>query len=87
MQHFFYTNAHSCNGDVLLNLDVLNAWYNGINNTIIVVTYVQFDSNICVLYVFLGFLKIRPKIRRVVKVMQVTITGPQKLQSARLYSS
>jgi len=45
----------------------------------IVVTYAQFDSNIRVLYVFLGFLKIRPKIRIVVKVMQITITGPQKL--------
>jgi sulfur relay (sulfurtransferase) DsrC/TusE family protein len=36
---------------------------------------------------FCVFFKIRPKIRRVVKVMQRTITGPQKLQSAKLYSS
>jgi hypothetical protein len=53
----------------------------------IVVTYAQFDSNIRVLYVFLGFLKNTPKIRKVVKVMQITITGPQKLLFARLYSS
>jgi hypothetical protein len=31
---FFYTNACSCNGDVLMNSNVLDAWYNGINNTI-----------------------------------------------------
>jgi len=54
---------------------------------IIVVTYAQFDSNIHILYVFGAFKKIRPKIRRVVKVMQRTITEPQKLQSARLYIS
>ncbi len=30
---FFNTNAHSCNGDVLMNLNVVDAWYNGINNT------------------------------------------------------
>jgi hypothetical protein len=50
----------------------------------IVVTYVQFDSNIRVLYVFRVFFKIRPKIRRVVKVMQRTITGPQKLYAGFL---
>jgi hypothetical protein len=31
---FFNTNARSCNGDALMNSIVLNAWYNGINNTI-----------------------------------------------------
>ncbi len=31
---FFNTNACSCNGDVLMNLNVLDAWYNGIDNTI-----------------------------------------------------
>jgi hypothetical protein len=29
---FFNTNAHSCNGHVLMNLNVVDAWYNGINN-------------------------------------------------------
>jgi len=33
---------------------------------------------------FRAFLKIRPKIRRVVKVMQRTITGPQKLYAGFL---
>ncbi len=28
---FLNTSAHSCNGDVLMNLNVLDAWYNGIN--------------------------------------------------------
>ncbi len=40
---FFNTNAHSCNGDVLMNLNVLNTWYNGIDNTINETRYV----NIC----------------------------------------
>jgi hypothetical protein len=40
---FFNTNARSCNGDVLMNLNVLDAWYNGIDNTIYVVNCV----NIC----------------------------------------
>jgi len=31
-------NACSCNGDVLMNLNVLDAWYNGIDNTIYVVS-------------------------------------------------
>ncbi len=31
---FFNTNACSCNGDVLMNLNVLDAWYNGVDNTI-----------------------------------------------------
>jgi hypothetical protein len=31
---FFNINAHSCNGDVLMNLNVVDAWYNGINNKI-----------------------------------------------------
>jgi hypothetical protein len=43
MQHFFNTNAYSCNGDVLTNLNVLNAWHNGIDNTI----YVASRANIC----------------------------------------
>ncbi len=30
----FNTNEHSCNGDVLMKLNVLDAWYNGIDNTI-----------------------------------------------------
>jgi hypothetical protein len=29
----FNTNAHSCNADVLINLNVLDAWYSGIDNT------------------------------------------------------
>ncbi len=28
----FNTNAHFCNGDVLINLNVLDVWYSGINN-------------------------------------------------------
>ncbi len=35
----FNTNAHSCNGDVLMNLNVLDTWYNGIDNTIYVTSY------------------------------------------------
>ncbi len=31
---FFNTNACSCSGDVLMNSNVLHAWYNGINHTI-----------------------------------------------------
>jgi hypothetical protein len=31
---FFNTNACFYNGNVLMNLNVLHAWYNGINNTI-----------------------------------------------------
>jgi hypothetical protein len=40
---FFNTNAHSCNGDVFMNVNVLDAWYNGINNTI----YVASCADIC----------------------------------------
>ncbi len=40
---FFNTNACSCNGDVLMNLIVLDAWYNGINKTICAVSC----ANIC----------------------------------------
>ncbi len=29
----FNTNAHFCYGNVLINLNVLNAWYSGIDNT------------------------------------------------------
>jgi len=38
---FFNINAHSCNGDVLLDLNVLDAWYNGIDNTIYVANCVH----------------------------------------------
>jgi hypothetical protein len=38
---FFNTNACSCNGDVLMNLNVLDAWYNGIDNTIYVANCVH----------------------------------------------
>jgi hypothetical protein len=38
---FFYTNACSCNGDVLMNLNILDAWHNGIDNTIYVVNCVD----------------------------------------------
>jgi hypothetical protein len=31
---FFNTNACSFNGDVLMHLNALNAWYNGIDNKI-----------------------------------------------------
>jgi len=31
---FLNTNACFCNGDILMNLNVLDAWYNGIHNTI-----------------------------------------------------
>ncbi len=31
---FFNTNACSCNGDVLMNLNVIYSWYNCIDNTI-----------------------------------------------------
>jgi hypothetical protein len=40
---FFNTNACSCNQDVLMNFNVLDAWYNGIDNTI----YVASCVNIC----------------------------------------
>jgi hypothetical protein len=40
---FFNTNARSCNGDILMNLNVLDAWYYGIDNTI----YATSDVNIC----------------------------------------
>jgi len=40
---FLNTNADSCNGDVLINLNVLNAWYNYIINTI----YAVSCANIC----------------------------------------
>jgi len=39
----FNTNAHSCNGDVLMNLNVVDAWYNGIENIIYAISCV----NIC----------------------------------------
>jgi hypothetical protein len=32
----FNTNACSCNRDVLINLNVLDAWYGGIDNTMYV---------------------------------------------------
>jgi hypothetical protein len=38
---FFNANARYCNGDVLMNLNVLDAWYNGIDNTIYVVSCVD----------------------------------------------
>jgi hypothetical protein len=41
MQCFFNINAHSCNGDVLMNLNVLDAWYDGIDNTIYVASCVH----------------------------------------------
>jgi hypothetical protein len=40
---FFNIDARFCNGDVLMNLNVLNAWYNGIDNTI----YVANCADIC----------------------------------------
>ncbi len=40
---FFNTNACSCNGDVLMNLNILNAWYNGTDNNI----YVTSCADIC----------------------------------------
>jgi hypothetical protein len=40
---FFNTNAHSCHGYVLMNLNVLDAWYNGIDNT----TYAINCASIC----------------------------------------
>ncbi len=39
----FNANAHSCNGDVLINLNVLVAWYSGIDNTM----YKASCANIC----------------------------------------
>ncbi len=39
----FNTNAHSCNGDVLINLNVIDAWYSGIKN----IMYVTNCANIC----------------------------------------
>jgi hypothetical protein len=38
---FFIKNAYSCNGDFLMNLNVPDAWYNGIDNTIYVVSCVD----------------------------------------------
>jgi hypothetical protein len=40
---FFNTHAHSCNGDVLMNLNVVDACYNGIEYTI----YAISCANIC----------------------------------------
>jgi hypothetical protein len=37
----FKTNAHSCNGDVLINLNVIDAWYSGIDNTMYVASCVD----------------------------------------------
>jgi hypothetical protein len=42
---FFNTNARSCNEDVLMNSNVLNAWYNGINNTIYEATCANIITN------------------------------------------
>jgi hypothetical protein len=39
----FNTNAHSYNGNVLITLNVLDAWYSGIDNTM----YVTNCVNIC----------------------------------------
>ncbi len=40
----FNINAHSCNGDVLINLDVdLNAWYSGKKN----IMYAVYCVDIC----------------------------------------
>jgi hypothetical protein len=39
----FNANAHSCDGDVLINLNVLVTWYSGIDNTM----YVASCANIC----------------------------------------
>jgi len=38
---FFNKNACSCNENLLMNLNVLDAWYNGIDNTIYVVSCVD----------------------------------------------
>jgi hypothetical protein len=38
---FFDKNAYSCNGDVLMNLNVLDAWYNGVDNKIHVASCVD----------------------------------------------
>jgi hypothetical protein len=35
------TNAHSWNGDVLINLNVLDSWYNGTDNTMYAISYVD----------------------------------------------
>jgi hypothetical protein len=37
----FNTNAHSCNGDVLINLNVIDAWHSGIDNTMYVANCVD----------------------------------------------
>jgi hypothetical protein len=42
---FFNINACSCNGDVLMNLNVLNAWYNGINNIIYAIKSLSWSLN------------------------------------------
>jgi hypothetical protein len=34
----FNTNAHFCNGNVLINLNVLDTWYSGIDNTMYAVS-------------------------------------------------
>jgi len=39
----FNTNACSYNGDVLINLNILYSWYNGIDNII----YVTSGGDIC----------------------------------------
>jgi hypothetical protein len=39
----FNTNACSYNGDVLINLNILYAWYNGIDN----IVYVTSCGDIC----------------------------------------
>jgi hypothetical protein len=35
------TNAHSWNADVLINLNVLDSWYNGIDNIMYAISYVD----------------------------------------------
>ncbi len=39
----FNTNARSCSGDVLININVLDAWYRGIDN----IMYVANCVDIC----------------------------------------
>jgi hypothetical protein len=49
----FNTNAHSCNGDVLMNLNVLDTWYNGIHTQymkLVTLTFVELKKKTIFIY-------------------------------------
>jgi hypothetical protein len=52
----FNTNARSCNEDVLINLNVLDAWYSGIDKIMYVANCVTnfLNANICFNFIFIA---------------------------------